>query len=134
MKHQLMISMINFYNQPSIFSSFFSLSLFLIYLFFNLFTTCIYTQIHLFNSSDNKSVHSNPYFLSTFEIQQKFSDNILHQLEIITRRLNDFNRRMDDFNIRLKLIEKSSLHKQRREFIHDDNNTSINPFNNDLRF
>jgi hypothetical protein len=41
---------------------------------------------------------------------------------------------MDDFNIRLKLLEKSSLHKQRREFIHDDNNTSINPFNNDLRF
>jgi hypothetical protein len=128
-----MISMINFIIKHQYFP-FFSLSLFssflfLIYLFFNLFTTCIYTQIHLFKSNDTKYVHSKPS-LSSLEIQQKSYDNILRQLEIINRRLNDFDRRMDDFNYRLKLIEKSSLDKQHIEH----NNNQINLFNDDLRF
>jgi hypothetical protein len=136
--------MINFFiikNQYSPFSPFsLSLSLFLIliYLFFNLFTTCIYTQIHLLHSSDPKHLHSNLSLSSSSsssENQQKFSDNILRQLEIINRRLNDVDYRMDDFNSRLKLLEKSSINQQRREVVHKHNNHNpMNSFNNDLRF
>lgn len=126
-----MILMINFIIKHQYFS-FFSLSLFLIFFFSFSF---IYFSIHLLraytphkyiflNSSDTKYIHSNPS-LSLFEIQQKSYDNILYQLEIINRRLNDFDRRMDDFNYRLKLIEKSS---------NEHNNNQINPFNDGLRF
>jgi len=41
---------------------------------------------------------------------------------------------MDDFNNRLKLIEKSSINKQRRESVIEHNNTKINHFNDDIRF
>jgi len=41
---------------------------------------------------------------------------------------------MDDFNSRLKLLEKSSIDKQRRDLVYEHNNNPIDPFNNDLRF
>jgi hypothetical protein len=72
------------------------------------------------------------------EIQQKSIntqyDNILRQLDIINRRLDDFDHRMDDFNYRLRLLENSSINKQKRESVLKLNNNRINIYDDDLRF